>query len=526
MEKRTFRLRRNIVLLLGLALLLAVVTTAAAPQYPSLATIDIITINDFHGALVEAGKNPGAGKFAAFLKSERAKNPEATIFLSAGDMFQGSPDSNLLYGKTVVEVLNAMQLDAMTLGNHEFDWGLDKLKERVEQSHFPYVSANVREKISLGSLDFVKPYVMTERIGIKIAIVGIVTPDTAYTTSPKTIENLEFVDPASIVSELIPKLRAQGADLIVVLSHVPSYMNQTTGQVTGDVVDMIEGAPGIDAVVSGHSHQVVQGKVNGVPVVQAYYNGRNLGKISLVYSRTEGKVVFSTAQSLTVPITGVISDPWVQSIVNRAQKEIAPVKDVVIGRTVRDLSHDRYELSLLGQWTSDAMRAATGADIALQNGGGLRTSIPAGAITMGTLYEVMPFDNTLITMELTGRQILQALNHGTGNQRMGDVQFSGVWVQVDRTLPFGSRVIAVTMPDGAPLDLDKSYKVVTNDFMAAGGDEYAVFKEGKNVTDTFITMRYMLMLAVKNAGIIDFRPDNRLLDSSKKTSMRTNRVAA
>ena len=161
--------------LLGLLLTLLICLApwngvALAEKLPEIVAIDILTTNDFHGALVEAGKNPGAAKFGAFLLQQRAKNPYGSIFVSAGDMFQGSPDSNLLYGKTVVEVLNALQMDAMTLGNHEFDWGLDKLAARVAESRFPYVSANVREKDGQGRLSFVKPFVMLERLGAKIAV--------------------------------------------------------------------------------------------------------------------------------------------------------------------------------------------------------------------------------------------------------------------------------------------------------------------------------------------------------------------
>ncbi len=153
--------------LLGLLLTLLICLApwngvALAEKLPEIVAIDILTTNDFHGALVEAGKNPGAAKFGAFLLQQRAKNPYGSIFVSAGDMFQGSPDSNLLYGKTVVEVLNALQMDAMTLGNHEFDWGLDKLAARVAESRFPYVSANVREKDGQGRLSFVYDYPVSQ----------------------------------------------------------------------------------------------------------------------------------------------------------------------------------------------------------------------------------------------------------------------------------------------------------------------------------------------------------------------------
>ena len=505
--------RKIAVLVLTLTLCLTFCSGAVkAAEYPGIVGIDILSVNDFHGALLEAGRNPGAAKFAAFLSSERARNPYCTVFLSAGDMFQGTPDSNLLYGKPVVEVLNALRLDAMTLGNHEFDWGLVKLRDRVAESNFPYVSANVREKDSKGRLNFVKPYVFLERCGVKIAVIGIVTPETAYTTSPRTVAPFEFRSPEAVVEELLPTLRAQGAEIIVVLSHLASYQDKKTGDVTGDAAVLALQTPGIDAVVSGHSHQIVAGKVAGVPVVQGYYNGRALGRISLVYSRQDRKVLVSSVQALETPVKDVRPDAEIAAIVAGSQAEIAPVKNVSLGRTIEALPHDRNELSVLGEWSSDVIRLAAKTDIAFQNGGGLRTSIPAGDITMGKLYEVMPFDNTIVTMDLTGEQVLAVLNHGINSDKRGMVQFSGLQVQIDSARPAGSQLLEVRLNDGTLLDPAATYRIATNDFMADGGDQYSMFKQGRNITDTFMPVRDALADAVKQAGTLRVKYDDRLRD--------------
>jgi 2',3'-cyclic-nucleotide 2'-phosphodiesterase/3'-nucleotidase len=352
---------------------------------------------------------------------------------------------------------------------------------------------------------------MLERLGLKIAVIGIVTPETAYTTGPKTVAPFEFRDPATVVRELIPAVRAQGADVVVVLSHLASYMDQQTGEVTGDAADLVRSTPGVDAVVSGHSHQTVAGKAAGIPVVQAYYNGRALGRISLVYSRRDRKIIASSVQALETPVKDAKADAGIAAIVNRAQSEIAPVKNVALGRTIGDLSHDRYELSVLGEWSADVMRQAGKADIAFQNGGGLRTSIPAGAVTMGNLYEVMPFDNTLVTMELSGAQVLQVLNHGL-NGKAGTVQFSGLQVTIDSSRPYGEQLMEVRLADGRLLDPGATYRIVTNDFMAAGGDEFTMFQQGRNITDTFIPVRDVLADAVKKAGTLQIKKDCRLRD--------------
>ena len=512
-EGGNFLTEKRIVKLLVVTMLVVCCWSPAAlaAEPPNLVAIDVFTTNDVHGALVESGKNPGMAKFATFYFQQRNRNPYGSILVSAGDMFQGSPDSNLLYGKTMVEVLNVLEMDAMTLGNHEFDWGLEKLAARVAESKFPYVSANVFERDGKGRLSFVKPFVMLDRLGIKIAVIGIVTPETAFSTGPKIVEPFEFRDPATVVREYLPQLRKQGADLVIVLSHLAAEQNPLTGQVTGDAADLAVKVAGIDAVVSGHSHKLVAGKVNGIPVVQANYNARALGKISLVYSRRDKQVLLSSVSSLETPLADIKADPGIQAIIDKSQAEVGPVKNVVLGRTVLDLSHDRYELSVLGQWSSDVFRQATGAEIAFQNGGGLRTSIPAGTVTMGNLYEVMPFDNTLVTMELTGEQVLQVLNHGI-NGKAGTVQFSGLNVTIDSNRTYGSQLVRVLLPDGRPLDPSAYYKVVTNDFMAAGGDEFVMLKAGRNRQDTFIPLRDAVAAAVKKAGVIQFRKDDRMKD--------------
>lgn len=314
---------------------------------------------------------------------------------------------------------NYVKFDVMTLGNHEFDWGIDRLKQRITQSNFPYVCANIIEKSTGKPIDFVKMYVILKCGGLKIAVVGIATPETAYKTNPKVVSGYTFEDPARVVNALVPEIKRRGADIIVVLTHLASWQDGS-GSISGDAATLALQARGIAAVVSGHSHQTVCGKVNGVLVVQAYYNGRAVGKIEILFDKSSHQVEDSTVSVTTLPYPGMVPDPGAQAIVIKAQAEIAPFKNVVVGHTVRALSHDRNDLNetLLGQWVTDTMRRLAGADLAFQNSGGLRTGIPAGAITIGNLYEVMPFDDTLVTVEMTGKQVMKLLVHGVMNQKV------------------------------------------------------------------------------------------------------------
>lgn len=472
-------------------------------------TIDILTVNDFHGALSEAGKNPGLARLATLLKNEIAKNPSGTILVSAGDMFQGSPDSNMLYGKPVIEAMNELGFAAMATGNHEFDWGGKVLKDRIAEAKFPMVAANIVDRTTGQAVSFAKPYIIIEKKGLKVAVIGLATPETVYKTSPKYIKNYLFTDPVKTVNSLVPVLKQQGVDIVIVLSHLGSTYDSATGKIIGEAADLALGTYGINAIVSGHTHQKVAGMVNTVPIVQAAYNGRAIGRITLTYSKSDKQIIANRAAVLDVTTAGLAEDRVIKSIADRVQAEVAPIKGIVIGHVTNELSHDRATHSLLGQWVTDTMRRTTKADMAFLNGGSLRTRIPVGVITMGRLYEVMPFDNTLVTLELTGEQILRVLEHGIYNKQVGMVQFSGLKVIYDKAVPTGDRIKKVTLADGGKLYLTKTYKVVTNDFMAQGGDGFTMFGQGKHIVDTNIPLRNCLLDAMKGTVTVNFVGDHR-----------------
>jgi len=511
---------RTLLLTVIFAFLVATNPAVASRNTTDLVNLQILTLNDFHGALVENGKNPGAAKIAHYLKDLRSKNPTGTLILSAGDMFQGSPDSNLLYGETVVQVMNAIGFDAMTIGNHEFDWGVAVLKKRITQSKFPYISANILDKSTGKLADFLKPYVIFERDGLKIAVIGLTTPETAYKSSPKVVSAYGFEDPAQTVNALMPELQEKGTDVIIVLSHMSSFMDKQTGEVTGEVADLVQKTHGISGVISGHSHQIVHGTVNHVPIIQAHYFGRAVGELNFVFRKSTKQIILSSTNVTVLPFDGLTADTQVTAIINKAQTKIAPIKNVALGLTERELSHDRDapQVSLLGQLTTDAMRETAQADIAFENAGGIRASIPAGKITMGNLYEVFPFDNTLVTVEMTGAQVMEVLHHGMMNSNVNMIQYSGIKVVYDGQQVNGQR-LGVALTDGTPLDLTKKYKVVTNDFLAAGGDNFTMFKEGDNLTDTYIPLRDMFAAIIKKIKVINFQGDDRFIE--KKTATAT-----
>lgn len=463
--------------------------------------IVILTINDYHGSLAPAGSNVGAAKLVDAIKTEKAKNPEGTIIVSGGDNYQGSAMSNLLYGEPVSAVLKEMGLELSAVGNHEFDWGIDKIIKWAEDGELTFVVTNIYDKRTNEPVDWADPFVIIEKMGIKVGFIGLTTPETAYKTLKANVVNYEFRDPVEVLTEWVPKVKDAGADIIIALTHLGSFQDKE-GNITGEAAALSE-VDGVDAVISGHTHQRVSGMVNGKPLVQAYKNGRSFGKITFVFDENN-KLVSAEPflDNLYDRPDTLKDDANTLAIFERYNEELGPVLGKVLGKTTVALDHDRYAgPSLLGEWVSEIMKDKVGVQIGMTNGGGLRTDVPAGEITAGKLYEVMPFDNTLYTMKLSGADVKANIEHGIMNDDIGWIQIAGVRVTYNPKAEAGNRITGMVLEDGTVVEMDKYYTVVTNDFMFTGGDKYN-FENSKDGLDTFIPIRDALMDAVEKAGVI------------------------
>lgn len=463
--------------------------------------IVILSINDYHGSLAPAGSNVGAAKLVDAIKTEKAKNPEGTIIVSAGDNYQGSAMSNLLYGEPVSAVFKEMGLELSAVGNHEFAWGTGRIVKWAEDGELTFVCTNIYDIRTNEPVDWAEPFVIIEKEGVKIGFIGLATPETAYKTLKANVVNYEFRDPVEVITEWIPKVKDAGADIIIALTHLGSFQDKE-GNITGEAAALCE-VDGVDGVISAHTHQRVSGLVNGKPIVQAYKNGRSIGKITFVFD--ENNQLVSAEPSLDNlykrPDT-LKDDANTLAIYEKYDEELDPVLGKILGKTTVDLDHDRYAgPSLLGEWVCEIMQNKVGVQIAMTNGGGLRTDVPAGEITAGKLYEVMPFDNTLYTMKLSGADVKSNIEHGIMNEDIGWIQISGVRVTYDSELEAGNRITSMVLEDGTPIEMDNYYTVVTNDFMFTGGDKYD-FKNSKDGLDTFIPIRDAMMDAVEKAGVI------------------------
>jgi 2',3'-cyclic-nucleotide 2'-phosphodiesterase (5'-nucleotidase family) len=429
-------------------------------------SLRILYVNDFHG-YAEPLQAPGSGEKVggmAFLAArvEALRREKPSLLLAAGDMIEGNQWAHLFQGKSVIELMNAMKFDAMVVGNHEFDFGQAVLRKRIAEARFPVLGANVV------GLDPLKPYVIKEVSGLRVAVIGVVTPRTPKLTYPDNVAGLQFKGAAATVEKYWPRLRGR-ADLLVVLSHLgyPADLR------------LAEKVPAINVIVGGHTHTrlVKPSIVDGVIIVQAWAHARALGVLDLTVDA--GKIVKADGRLEDIkPIPGQ-EDPGVQKIVEKYRLEEDAVLGETVGEAAVDLDgeHVRARETNLGDLVADIVREKTGTEIALINGGAIRAGIPKGPITLKEVYEALPFNNYLVAFKLGGADLKAALEHGVSavEKHAGRFpQVSGLSFAYSPGAPAGSRVRDVQV-GGRALEPDGKYTVATLDFLAAGGDGYRIF---------------------------------------------------
>ncbi|NOK37074.1 bifunctional metallophosphatase/5'-nucleotidase [Corallococcus exercitus] len=503
-------------------------------------SLKIIAFNDFHGQLEPASGSGGqiiqailpdggtdrvnaggAVYFARYVADLRAKNPN-TIVVSAGDLIGASPLlSALFHDEPTIEAMNQLGLDLSAVGNHEFDeGGSEILRMQAGGCHpvngcqdgtgfsgakFKFLAANVAT--GPGRTLFPRYDVRTFD-GVKVAFVGMTLEGTAKIVVPTGVAGLDFKDEVDTVNALVPELKAQGVNAIVVMVHeggtpaLESLYNECKG-VTGPILDIAQNLdPAVAVIVSGHTHQAYNCTLSGKLVTSAASVGRLVTDIDLTLDAASGQVVKAQAQNVIVTPT-VAPDPDITELITRYKGLTAPLEGRVIGWVAETLTRSNLQRDPTGQSTmgfviADAQLEATkpaalgGAQIAFMNPGGVRADLvrdPAdpndvGAVTYGEAFTVQPFSNTLVTMTLTGAQIERLLEQQfrTGNLTRILLPSAGFKYAFSASAPIGSKVDPASIQlNGVTVDPAASYRVTTNNILAPGGDNFTVFAEG---TDT------------------------------------------
>ncbi len=438
----------------------------------------ILHTNDVHGSAEADDTHIGYANYKNVIKDVKAKNDHVLV-IDAGDASQGTNFASLNDGADVITVLNMLPLDAFAPGNHEFDYSQESAMANYAASKFPWYASNVTYADS-GELVFEAGKVLNVN-GLKVGIFGLATPETKVKADPRNTEGLDFAETVAanvaIAKAEVAKLKADGAKIIILLSHLG-----TDSESEVKSTDIAAAVDGIDIIIDGHSHSPhSESGPSGKSFIASGADGLlNIGKATV---STSGKVKSEIITKDEAVKYG--EDPAIAKTI----KDLLAVQDkvlkIVIGKTAVELDGVRGNVRTgetnLGNLITDAMRDASGADVVITNGGGIRASIKAGDITVGDVFTVLPFGNAMTVIKVTGQDIIDALNHGTKaypGEAGGFPHVAGMSYEI--AVGYGSipNMVTNVKIGGEPLVKTKSYTLASNDFMAVGGDGYTMF-EGK-----------------------------------------------
>ncbi|QDC08417.1 multifunctional 2',3'-cyclic-nucleotide 2'-phosphodiesterase/5'-nucleotidase/3'-nucleotidase [Oceanicola sp. D3] len=481
---------------------LALSAGAASAEY----SLTILHTNDFHARFEPISKYDGpcsaedndagecfggSARLMTAMQEAKARSNN-WILVDGGDQFQGTLFYTYYKGKLAAEMMNQMGYTAMTVGNHEFDDGPEVLAGFIDAVEFPVLMSNADVSGEPLLADAIMKSTVIEQGGEKIGLIGLTPQDTDELASPGP--NVIFTAPVDAVQGEVDKLTEEGVNKIIVLSH------------SGYVIDqkVAEGTTGVDVIVGGHSNTLL-GKmdnaegpyptvVNGVQIVQAYAYGKFLGELNVTFD-DEGMV--TEAVGAPIVMSGeVVEDEATKARITEAAAPLEEIRNKVVAEAAEAIEGNRdvcraMECSM-GNLVADAMLDRVkdqGVSIAIANSGGLRASIDAGEVTMGEVLTVLPFQNTLSTFQVSGAVVKEALENGVSQVEEGAGRFpqvAGLKFTFDGAAEPGSRVSDVMVQDGEewlPLDMEKTYGLVSNNYVRNGGDGYAMFVDAENAYD-------------------------------------------
>ncbi len=466
-------------------------------------TLTILHTNDFHARFepiskYDSGCKPedndegkcfgGSARLMTAINAAKARSNN-WMLLDGGDQFQGTLFYTYYKGKLAAEMMNQMGYTAMTVGNHEFNHGPEVLRGFIDAVEFPVLMSNADYTGEPLLKDALIKSTVIEQGGEKVGLIGLTPQSTAELSSPGP--NITFTDPAPAAQAEVDKMLADGVNKIILLSHSGYEIDKYIADAT----------TGIDVIVGGHTNTYLNSNdegadgpyptvQNGVQIVQAYAYGKYLGELNVTFDDA-GNVTEAVGGPILMDAS-VTEDAGVKARIAEAAQPLDEIRNAVVAQAAEAIEGDRKFCRAvecpMGSAIADAMLARVkdqGIDVAIQNGGGIRASIDAGEITMGEVLTVLPFQNTLSTFQVSGAVLKEALENGVSQIEEGAGRFpqvAGMTYAFDAKLPAGGRITDVTI-GGAPLDMDKVYGVVSNNYVRNGGDGYKMFKNAENAYD-------------------------------------------
>jgi 5'-nucleotidase len=469
--------------------------------------ITLLQVNDVYTLEpVDGGRRGGFARLATLVKRVRRENP-ATLLALAGDVISPSVASSLLRGEHMIAGLNAIGLDLATFGNHEFDFGPSVLARRMRESRFTWLSANVLDRRTGRPFGGAERDALLTLGGVRLGLFGLTTPETAATSSPGP--DVEIRPAIAVARAVSADLRSRGAQVLVAVTHQELHEDRA-----------LAAAPGVelDVILGGHEHEPLVAEEERTLVTKAGSDARYLVQVDL-WVGSDGRLrerswAFHEVSARVPP------DPDVEAVVRAWGERVDRELSVDVGRTAVPLEGRRARLRTeetnLGNFVADAMRAQARADVALMNGGGIRSErvIPPGPLTRRDVVAMAPFGNVVMTLELTGRTLRAVLEQALpqrDREAGGFLQVSGLRVTFDPTRPAGQRVVAIEV-GGAPLDAERRYTAAVSDYLAAGKDGLTAFREGRVVVPAMNArlLADVLLEAVATRGTIAPETDGRL----------------
>jgi 2',3'-cyclic-nucleotide 2'-phosphodiesterase (5'-nucleotidase family) len=455
----------------------------------------------------------GTADMLGYVNKFRNQN---TLVLNAGDDFQGTPISTITRGKSQIELLNLYNLDAFVIGNHEFDYGQFALDSALQLAKFDYLSANVFFKPK--EKTFGKSYVIRDIDGIKTGIIGITLPELPEVTLPKNVSKVEMLNTDSAIQANIDVLKKDKCNLIVLLTHAGVH---------NDSIFASKFYKDVDVIVGGHSHTPLFKPliVNGVVIVQAGSYGRWLGKLDLQVDTDKDTVVSHHGKLIETVLDSAIYDKAAAEKVEKMEDAVSVELKKVIGIIKTDWRAGYNEESNLGQFEADAFKEAVRTDIAFINGGGLRKSLYIGDVTVGDIWEINPFGNTIVTFPVSGKTLKEMLVNNIKiryeKKKTGEsseiLEVSGLTYSYDlRKIESGGAILADVKVNGSEVEDNKIYSIATNNFVT---EQFLKFfgevSENIKFKDTGMIDRDAVIEAVEKQKVINSVLENRIVDLSK-----------
>jgi 5'-nucleotidase/UDP-sugar diphosphatase len=445
--------------------------------------VTVLHTNDIQGHFTSSratwlgGDSPpkvgGIASYARFIREEKERSHHencGVLVVDAGDWFTGTPASDLSGGRAMVTALNEIPLDVTTLGNHEFDVGPETLIKRVKAMEAPVLASNVRYRPDTRPFPGTADTKIIQKQGIQFGFFSLLLDEMPSVSIPENIEGVHFQPELERARELINQLRADGADVVVALTHVGLDEDKRIARAISD----------LDLIIGSHSHTRLDEplKINETIVAQAGDNLTAAGRIDLELAPESGEILRYRGGLVSLYHDRYPPLPNVKEAVEKYIRNAEEKLSSRIARATRAIPRSSRSSSPLGNLITDAMRTRVGVDLAFQNPYGIRDQLSTGPITLRDLYTVLPFGNTLVEMDLTGKQLRELFEQSASMER-GLIQFSGGTVRLDFSRPEGQPVRKIRVA-GEPIKPDQTYRIVTNNFLAPGGDKFLTFKEGTN----------------------------------------------